>query len=103
MPFTPNFDQPGNTEAEDALIAKKAIARQNTANGLVVLIDEKLTRNKNEDARKYHVGLPSVYDAQVKEMVRAVYIGVGWSDVKFNETDHGAREAYILTTITLIK
>ena len=103
MPFTPNFDQPGNTEAEDALIAKKAIARQNTANGLVVLIDEKLTRNKNEDARKYHVSLPSVYDAQVKEMVRAVYIGVGWSDVNFNETDHGAREAYILTTITLIK
>jgi len=103
MPFTPNFDQPGNTEAEDALIAKKAIARQNTANGLVVLIDEKLTRNKSEDARKYHVGLPSVYDAQVKEMVRAVYIGVGWSDVKFNDTDHGTREAYILTTITLIK
>lgn len=105
MAFTPNFDQPGNTEVQEYLEEQKFLAKRRIADQAVNLIDQELLGGTqyNGDAKRFRIHIEGDFMA-ADELIRAVYIGVGWSEVTFASHDIGSsRDPVIETIITLVK
>ena len=99
MPFTPDFDQPGNTEVSDWHKDRAALENKIQANRIISSLDWSLLHDCREKPAptQYTIKISGWPEEEVCKMVKAAYVGAGWNDVLFDK-ENGFR-----TTFTLVK